>query len=362
MPAMKKPAAAVKTIMKKPAAAGHSEAVKFIVKKPAGAGQSVPKPPGRAQIGATELTEAAMLQLEGASDEKIEQFLTKLSNHEQNLLWKKFEGKRKMEGTDDMYKQATGGTGAIAKKNLSLKIFLKSGGSTKNSLWKENCQGLANSEGFKTEEKWLTLEEALRKWGKNELKARVLAHTIVVRKDNRDPRFPQFQEVAESRTQEVTKFGKATVFGKNDAKLEDLLAMQDHKINHGFALSFGTQEDAEEEDPMAMASSFLRVGRKAASAAASAMSESDAMIKAWETASAHADTIPKEALNQAKEQCTKLEQMIGQVGAEGKEVQQFKTAKKALFKLNNKSADGVIKKAIRNAAKMGSTVVSQLSE
>ena len=52
MPAMKKPAAAVKTIVKKPAAAG----------------QSVPKPPGRAQIGATELTEAAMLQLEGASD------------------------------------------------------------------------------------------------------------------------------------------------------------------------------------------------------------------------------------------------------------------------------------------------------
>ena len=75
--------APMKSIMKKPVAAKTA-----VLKKPASA---TPPKPGNKGKGDGTLTEAAILALNGAPDAKVESFLLKLSDSEQNLLWKNFE-------------------------------------------------------------------------------------------------------------------------------------------------------------------------------------------------------------------------------------------------------------------------------
>jgi hypothetical protein len=93
-----KTAMKVMKVMKKPAAAG------------CGGGDSEPdKKPKETDV----LTEAALAKLENASDDKVETFLNKLGDKDQQRLWKRFESNRKMENTDDDYKAIASGSGKI---------------------------------------------------------------------------------------------------------------------------------------------------------------------------------------------------------------------------------------------------------
>ena len=97
----------------------------------------VKRPASKASESHVILTEAAIAKLEGASDDKIQEFLVKLSDKEQMSLWKKFEHQRKQDGTDDQYRKAVAGCGMKKKTNHCLKVYLKTGGNTKDVLFQD---------------------------------------------------------------------------------------------------------------------------------------------------------------------------------------------------------------------------------
>ena len=175
-----------------------------VMKRPAGHGMAA-KPSltkaGKRDDAPVELTEAALANFQDSTDSKIEEFLNKLSTKQQQLLWKRYESKRKEEGTDNAYKEGTSGVGAVRTKNDSLKLFIKSGGTTKNPIWRSCVAQMTNKEEFEKKEKWLTLNEARHKWGDKELKQRVTARTVTCKPDEDDARFPVFQEVTKIHTE-----------------------------------------------------------------------------------------------------------------------------------------------------------------
>ena len=95
------------------------------------------KPASKMVQGYATLTEATLAKLEGAFDDKIQQFLVKLPDKEQMCLWKKFENQRKQDGTDDQYRKVVAGTGMKKKANACLKVFLKTGGNTKDAMFQD---------------------------------------------------------------------------------------------------------------------------------------------------------------------------------------------------------------------------------
>lgn len=359
--------APMKSIMKKPAAA----AVKPVNKKPA------TNPAATTKTQQTSLTEASLKAIQGASDEKVEQFLNKLSDSEQNLLWKKFEQKRKEQGTDQEYKSNTSGAGAIQKKNNCLKIYLKTGG-TKNSFWRDNMAGLINKDTYTTSETWLTREEALRKWGGAELQARVKAQTMLVRKDPKDDRFCQFQEVKENHDTSVSKYDDARVSGKDSGTAEDLMNMHKLRLQGRNAFSFdslndggGQDDDASgAEDINKFALTQFKKGNRGGGSGGSTMSESDAMLKQWETNSALCDKAESapQALDKAKSMALKITSKLELIDANPadktlkKNKKEFEVAAKALNKLTKKSTGGVIKKAMKETARYAKALLSSNPE
>ena len=360
--------APMQSIVKKPAAA--AAAVKTVNKKPASA-----NPAAMTKTQNASLTEASLKALEGASDEKVQQFLNKLSDSEQNLLWKKFEQKRKEQGTDQEYKANTTGAGAIQKKNTCLRIYLKTGG-TKNSFWRDNMAGLLNKDTFTTTESWLTREEALRKWGQAELQARVKAQTMLVRKDPKDSRFCQFQEVKENHDSSVTKYDDARVSGKDSATAEDLMNMHKLRLQSGTEFSFGslTENGGQDDDASGTEDinkfALTTFKRRGGGSGGSNMSESDAMLKQWETNSALADKAESapQALDKAKSMALRISNKLELIDVPPsdktlkKNKKEFEVAAKALNKLTKKSTSGVIKKAMKETAKYAKALLSSNPE
>ena len=354
------------SIVKKPAAAA---AVKTVIKKPATKSAETTKNQNNS------LTEASLKAIQGASDEKVEQFLNKLSDSEQNLLWKRFEQKRKEEGTDQEYKANTTGAGAIQKKNTCLKIYLKSGG-TRNSFWRDNMAGLINKDTYTTSESWLTREEALRKWGAAELTARVKASTMLVRKDPKDSRFCQFQEVKENHDTSVSKYDDARISGKDAATAEDLLNMHRLKLQGASEFSFGSAiEDGGHDDDNSGTEDINKFAltqfkKRGGGSGGSTMSESDAMLKQWETNSALCDKAESapQALDKAKAMTLRISNKLELIDVPPsdktlkKNKKEFEVAAKALNKLTKKSTNGVIKKAMKETAKYAKALLSSNPE
>ena len=55
-------------------------------------------------------------------------------------------------------------------------------------------QSIKVSRSKNYESEWISLEKALRAWGKTELHQRVHSGTILMRKNPKDPMFPKFKE------------------------------------------------------------------------------------------------------------------------------------------------------------------------
>ena len=109
-----------KNLKKLKASSSHMTPMKKPMKKPAAAN------PSKA-TGLADISQLTLMKLKGKSEEEIKDYISGLENGKQQLLWKKYESMRKMQGTDAEYKAATSGTGQIMKKNKALIVWLKTG-------------------------------------------------------------------------------------------------------------------------------------------------------------------------------------------------------------------------------------------
>ena len=201
--------------------------------------------------GTKKLTPGALkaheaLLKKGASDE--DQALVefgKLDKNAQQSLWKAFELQRKSAGVNDDYKAQVGtGAGIMAKKNKLMAGFILDKGSCGGN-YKHFMQSIKVSKEATYQSQWITLEKALQTWGKKELQARVQSGTILMRKNPRDPRFPEFKE--EFVTNKVTVAGNRELEfgGKGAASSSEMLGF--FNTNHDDATweSFEMNEDIE---------------------------------------------------------------------------------------------------------------------
>ena len=223
-----------KSAMKKPSAkAGSSSTGSNVVKRPA----------TKALDSHVIFTEAAIAKLEGASDDKIEEFLVKLSDKEQMSLWKKFEHQRKQDGTDDQYRKAVSGCGMKKKANHCLKVYLKTGGNTKDVLFQDLVTKVYSSTALQEKNTWQPLNYMLQRYGMKELKARVLAGTIDCRPNPHDPRFPEFKELLESSSRNITQENTTQVKGTRKATSQEFFALANMKLDGMQSIDFGSEAE-----------------------------------------------------------------------------------------------------------------------
>lgn len=236
-----------KSAMKKPSAkAGSSSTGSNVVKRPA----------TKALDSHVILTEAAIAKLEGASDDKIEEFLVKLSDKEQMSLWKKFEHQRKQDGTDDQYRKAVSGCGMKKKANHCLKVYLKTGGNTKDVLFQDLVTKVYSSTALQEKNTWQPLNYMLQRYGMKELKARVLAGTIDCRPNPHDPRFPEFKELLESSSRNITQENTTQVKGTRKATSQEFFALANMKLDGMQSIDFGSEAEVPDSTESLM-KSFL---------------------------------------------------------------------------------------------------------
>jgi hypothetical protein len=236
-----------KSAMKKPSPkAGSSSTGSNVVKRPA----------TKALDSHVILTEAAIAKLEGASDDKIEEFLVKLSDKEQMSLWKKFEHQRKQDGTDDQYRKAVSGCGMKKKANHCLKVYLKTGGNTKDVLFQDLVTKVYSSTALQEKNTWQPLNYMLQRYGMKELKARVLAGTIDCRPNPHDPRFPEFRELLESSSRNITQENTTQVKGTRKATSQEFFALANMKLDGMQSIDFGSEAEVPDSTESLM-KSFL---------------------------------------------------------------------------------------------------------
>ena len=301
----------------------------------------------------------------GKEDSEIDEFWNKLSKREQQSLWKKFEFQRQQDGTSKEYQDLTKGYGRNQKALSLMKVYLKLG-STKHPAWVQSMASLRTSESYKETEEWIPLEGALKKFGPTELKARVQAGTIQVRKSPTDNRFPEFldsQQVFSKKT-EVEKARTGTMDEK--CKWEDFAALSKLKVTGLQSLDFLAGNDekddddsgsGQEEDAVTLATGLLDPKKKKQHDVAKQA------LKQFETASALAEqkgTIPDKTLNDAKK---KLRAHLKKVASKLPDNELKEEAQNALTTLDSLEGArlGVIKKAMNSAALVGKRALKSLT-
>lgn len=216
----------------------------------------VKRPASKASAGHVILTEAAIAKLEGASDDKIQEFLVKLSDKEQMSLWKKFEHQRKQDGTDDQYRKAVSGCGMKKKANHCLKVYLKTGGNTKDALFQDLVTKVYSSTALQEKNTWQPLNYMLQRYGMKELKARVLAGTIDCRQNPHDSRFPEFRELLESSSRNITHENTTQVKGTRKATSQEFFALANMNLDGMQSIDFVSEAEVPETTESLM-KSFL---------------------------------------------------------------------------------------------------------
>lgn len=286
-------------------------------------GPVMKKPASKANVGYESLTEATLAKLEGASSDKIEEFLVKLSDKEQMCLWKKFEAQRKQDGTDEQYRKAVAGCGMKKKSLNCLKVYLKTGGNTKDALFQDLVTRVYATKDFEEKSVWQPLNYMLQRYGMKELKARVLAGTIECRKNPHDARFPEFRELLESSSRKITHENTSQVKTSKKATSKDFFALANMDLQDMHAIQFAEEEE-EPESTDAVVKSFFG---KAPSSVGKGLpfkalqennDDDDQFFKDLETASAVEDATPMSVatlkLLQVKTLCQSLQEELTNVG------------------------------------------------
>lgn len=140
-------------------------------------------------------------------------------------LWKAFEASRRASKDDDEYKETTKGDGGKDKKKVMLRSWCLDGGKcTKHYRQQIQSMKLTKQDTDKT--KWLTQKQAMDMYGTDELRERVKAGTITMKKDSADPRFYKFQVVEESSKLKRTREWETNLDTKAQAKVEDVMLFE----------------------------------------------------------------------------------------------------------------------------------------
>jgi len=193
------------------------------------------------------LTEAALAQLENKDPNYVSEYIQNLGDKEQMRLWKKFEADRKAGGDQEAYVAATQGVGSKKKARTLLISWLQGGCSSKSTPYMEHMSKYSTSHAKGLKTKWQPLHYMLQvKYGARELKARVLAGTISVRKNPADERFPEFLDVADYETQEAKKEMAKMVQNSAKCSWSDFKVLNDLE-NKNQELRFELPKD--EKDP-----------------------------------------------------------------------------------------------------------------
>ena len=172
------------------------------------------------------LEEAAQLD-----DKNFLDALSKLEPGAAQKLWKKFEKSRKVEGQEESYQTAMkAGPGSLEKKRKLLFLWVQNDKSC-GERYREYVEKLSllKTEGVK--QKWLTTQEALSRWGKEELWSRVQAGTIKARKCPQDKRFWEFRKEQQVSKTEVQRL-KETQVGCS-GKLDKTTALEYQNMDWG---------------------------------------------------------------------------------------------------------------------------------
>ena len=315
------------------------------------------------------LTAEALEQLKGAEDQKVEEFWNKCSTRQQQVLWKKFQSTRKSEGTEAAYLDATKGTGRNAKTKTLMKMWLKHG-SSKHPVMIQHMTELRSTDSFRSTEEWKPLEAMKQKYGAEELKARVHGGSILVRKSESDPRFPEFRDLSEKKESKTQKVKSKQAWLDGKGAWDDFQTMGDLEVSGHLELEFHneadkgeaeTEEEGEDEnDAKALALSFIcpeetKKGKKEAAV-------KDA-LKTFETASAleDKDSVPQKALVSCQK---KLQKHLGQLvkKASGSLKDDLKSQLEALAQVKADTPSGVAKKALNAAAAVGKMALKASSE
>lgn len=159
--------------------------------------------------------------LEAASnmnEKKFMEALSKLEPKAAQKLWKKFQNSRKAANCEDEYQDVMKhSAGSLERKRKLLFQWVQNDKSC-GDRYREYMEkvSLVKSDGVK--QKWLTSQQALGTWGKEELWSRVQAGTILARRCPQDKRYWEFRCVQEVSKTEVkrAKETKATWEGKLD--------------------------------------------------------------------------------------------------------------------------------------------------
>ncbi len=192
-----------------------------VSKKPAADASVLKRPAANTKAKDTKHTDtdvvsqAALLQLKGSSESEVEIFVSSLEDKESQRLWKLFEAKRQADGTDAEYKEATAGAGGRKNSRTLLKIFVKTGLTTKSDIYQKSLTAVSKVLKKGSSKKWKPLYYLLNTYyGPRELKARVLAGTIAVRPSPRDSRFPEFCLEEDFEAEEIEKVSSASYKAK----------------------------------------------------------------------------------------------------------------------------------------------------
>lgn len=315
-----------------------------------------------------EITAEALEKMKGAEDSEVEEFWMKCSSRQHQVLWKKFQSMRKAEGTEVAYQDATKGVGRNAKTKSLIKMWLKYG-SSKHPVLVQHMTELRTTDTFKSTEKWVPLETIKQKYGAEELKARVHGGSILVRKSESDPRFPEFRDLSEEKETKTQKVKSKQSWLDGKGSWDDFKAVGDMEVAGHFQLEFNNEDDKENEDDdeeedegdaRALALSFIapeetKQGKKAAAV-------KDA-LKSFETASAmqDKDSVPAKALVACQK---KLQKHLGQLSkkASGHVKAELQEQLASLAQVKADTPCGVAKRALNAAAAIGKMALKASSE
>ena len=305
-----------------------------------------------------ELSPEVLLNLQNAEEEDVEKFWLKLSTRQQQLLWKKFQKQRQEEGTEAAYKQATCGAGMKAKAKGLVKLWLKHG-STKHPAFETHLVELRSTESHVAKEKWVPLETIKQKYGIMELKARCLGGSIKIRKSASDPRFPEFQDLTETKELRTDKMKSKQGRVESECAWADFKALSNMEVQGQVDLEFlseGSDEEAaasgDEVEAQALALNMLEPWKE--KELESNNKKAQDALASFETASALADEVEPPAGSILKCQ-KKIKKHLQQLAAKSqRELKvEIKERIKALDEIKEDTPVGVAKKALNAAAATG---------
>lgn len=231
MPTMKKPAAdkgkGMYNTVKRPAAA----ALPVDREKKAKHGEEEPEESeAESQVQPPSLTEEAlrnhqrflkeMSKFKDMSQDGFEKALEKLPTSTREHLWKAFEASRKETGTEKEYKDACSGAGALRKKKALLRGWVLDKG-TIGQCYRQSITTISMNYKEGLEESWFTKQEALQKWGPEELKERLKKGTIEARRNPLDKTYFEFKSVVHKKSK-MAERNKVASYGTNQLKARQM--------------------------------------------------------------------------------------------------------------------------------------------